>query len=101
MLFKVVISNCCTNIIKIFNMIITYKHPAHYAFKKQKLKKHLTLIRKNIIILIYVFDNHNSAMMYDKNVTLESYKTMTHIGPTFIVVIFNAHTKTIIHVFFV
>ncbi len=38
--------------------------------------------------------------MYDNIVTLWSYKTMTHIGPKFIVIIFNVHTKTIIHVFF-
>jgi hypothetical protein len=40
------------------------------CLQETKIEETSHFDKKNIIILIYVFDNHNSAMMYDNNVTL-------------------------------
>jgi hypothetical protein len=69
--FKALILICCTNIIKFFNTIITYKHPTYYIFKKKKKKKkHLKCFHKTKYDPIYLFDKCGSQMMYNNNVTL-------------------------------
>jgi hypothetical protein len=52
------------NIIKMFNMIISYKHCTYYAFKREKIKIYFNSISQNKII--YVFWP-TMAMMYDKS----------------------------------
>jgi hypothetical protein len=52
-------------------MIIIYKHPTYYAFKKTRIAKtfHFGTTKYNHIL--YVFDNHGNIIMYDNNVILQ------------------------------
>jgi hypothetical protein len=43
--------------------------------------------------ILYVFDNHGNIIMYDNNVILQLYKTMTHTKSKYIATPFNPNTK--------
>ncbi len=63
------------------------------CLQKQRIAKtfHFGTTKYNHIL--YIFNDHDNIMMYDNNVILQLYKTMTHTKSKHIAAPFNPNTK--------